>query len=322
MQWYPWLNKYYQRVILAYQEKKCHHALLFKSNPNNGLEVLLYAISRWLICQNRKGIKSCSICKNCKLMKSNNHPDYFRLKLDGNSCSIGVEQVRNIINILYNYSHQHGSQVISLENVDYFTQEAMHVLLKTIEDPPDNTYFLLYCYNKNSLLSTLLSRCYYWFISTPSEEEGMVWLNNQIKIKKRIMMSVALKLYDGSPIAAQKLLESDNWNVRIKLCNVLFNSIYKCKFIDLFPLLNCCKEYDTLNWFLSLLIDTIKWKLNMKCFLVNIDQIELINYIASVWSLEKLCVQCKQWTNCIHNLNKTNNINKELILINQLLHCE
>ena len=76
MKWYPWLRPDFEQLVASYQSGRGHHALLIHALPGMGEDALIYAISRFLLCQTPEGHKSCGHCRGCQLMQAGTHPDY------------------------------------------------------------------------------------------------------------------------------------------------------------------------------------------------------------------------------------------------------
>lgn len=51
MKWYPWLRPHFEQLIGSYQVGRGHHALLIQALPGMGDDALIYAITRFLMCQ-------------------------------------------------------------------------------------------------------------------------------------------------------------------------------------------------------------------------------------------------------------------------------
>ncbi len=99
-----------------------------------GDEALCYALSRYLLCQQPEGHKSCGHCRGCQLMQAGTHPDYYTLTPDKGKSSLGVDAVREVSEKLYEHSRLGGAKV---------TDAAANALLKTLEEPPEQTWFFL-----------------------------------------------------------------------------------------------------------------------------------------------------------------------------------
>lgn len=96
MNWYPWLNQPYRQVIGQHQENRAHHALLIQAMAGMGDEALVWGMSRWLMCQQRDGLKSCGQCHGCQLMQANTHPDWYRLEAEKGKSTLGIDAVRQV----------------------------------------------------------------------------------------------------------------------------------------------------------------------------------------------------------------------------------
>ncbi|MCJ7740552.1 hypothetical protein MUP32_04535 [Candidatus Microgenomates bacterium] len=75
------------------------------------------------------------------------------------SPSIGIEEVRNIQKIFIVKPYGEKNRLVILREMEKATIEAQNALLKILEEPPNDTYLLLTCGNKENLLPTILSRC-------------------------------------------------------------------------------------------------------------------------------------------------------------------
>ena len=63
MRWYPWLRPDFEKLVASYQAGRGHHALLIQALPGMGDDALIYALSRYLLCQQPQGHKSCGHCR-------------------------------------------------------------------------------------------------------------------------------------------------------------------------------------------------------------------------------------------------------------------
>lgn len=323
MEWYPWLNITYRRIIAHYQKGQGHHALLLHSKKDNGKDSLIYALSRWLICHQPYGIKSCGICRSCQLMKAGNHPDYYQYKLKKGQQSLGIDSIRIIINNIQYRAHQGGVKVVCFTHSERLTEQAANALLKTLEEPPAQTYFILECQEPSYLLPTILSRCLCWSLPLPTEKLGLRWLQQQVDCGESRKLRSALRLCGGSPLAAQDLLQPARWQERLSLCIAITKVIESGDFLVLLPLLNRDSDDEPLYWLISLLIDALKWKQGVQQnYLVNIDQIDLVITLATRWSTMALHQQLQHWLAYRYQWQKVNGINQELLLTYYLLSCE
>ena len=142
MRLYPWLTPYFDRISTAFAQGYGHHALLFKADTGLGAEQLIRMIAHRLICQSPENGAPCEICHSCHLFQAGNHPDFHLLAPIENK-DIGVDQVREINEKVNQHAQQNGNKVVFVQEAERLTENAVNALLKTLEEPRPNTYFLL-----------------------------------------------------------------------------------------------------------------------------------------------------------------------------------
>jgi len=87
------------------------------------------------------------------------HPDLFHLRPTGKARIITVEKTRELISIINRTSNQGGCKVAIIHEADRMRKEAANAFLKTLEEPPADTFILLTTSRPYSLLATIRSRC-------------------------------------------------------------------------------------------------------------------------------------------------------------------
>lgn len=321
MNWYPWLNAPYRHLLEQYITGRGHHALLLHAAPGNGDSALFYALSRWLMCQHPQGEKSCGKCHNCRLMLAGNHPDYYVLMPEKEKSSLGIDAVRQVIESLYSHAQQGGAKVVWLPQAEALTEAAANALLKTLEEPPAKTYFLLGCTDPTRLLTTLRSRCFYWHLANPDEPLGLQWLSRQSQGEHRAHLT-ALRLHAGAPLAAEQLLRPEQWQQRTELCERLGAALLQSDLLSLLPVLNSDAVAVKLHWLCTLLVDAMKWQQQAASYLLNQDQQPLVQQLAASLDRRLLPKITQQWLNCRHQLLSITGINRELLLTEMLLNWE
>jgi hypothetical protein len=141
MKWYPWLRPHFEQLIGSYQAGRGHHALLIQALPGMGDDALIYAITRFLMCQQPEGHKSCGKCRGCQLMQAGTHPDYYTLEPEKGKSALGIDAVREVSEKLYEHARLGGAKVVWLKDATLLTEAAANALLKTLEEPPEKTWF-------------------------------------------------------------------------------------------------------------------------------------------------------------------------------------
>ncbi|PHM45945.1 DNA polymerase III subunit delta' [Xenorhabdus mauleonii] len=322
MNWYPWLNHAYRQLVESHQQGRGHHAILLHAHEGTGAKALSYGLSRWLMCQNKQGMKSCGECHGCHLMLAGTHSDWHVLAPEKGKHIIGVDAVRHISERLYEYSQQGGAKIVWVPSAESLTDAASNALLKTLEEPPKNTYFLLQCQHPANLLATMRSRCFYYFLPVPETSIGLYWLQNKLPNVAPSDALTALKLSQGAPLAAEQLLQTEKWQQRNALCQAIAQALHKCDTLSLLPLLNRDDAPQFLFWLISLLSDAVKWRQQAQNYCVNQDQQALIQHLAFSQNVETLLSTVDDWVLCRHQLLSVVGINRELLLTEHLLKWE
>ena len=321
MEWYPWLNGPYRQLIEGYQEGRAHHAVLLHALPGMGRESLVYALSRRMLCQNPEGMKSCGECHSCKLMMAGTHPDWYALSPEKGKQTLGVDAIRSVLENLYQRSRQGGAKLVWIENSEQLTEAAANALLKTLEEPPDATYFLLGCHEPTRLLATLRSRCLYLYLPTPDEAQSVAWLNKRHPASAQALQT-ALRLQAGAPLAAEHLLQEETVRQRSALCQALTNAVAPRAFYSLLPQLNHEDAPERIHWLSLLLLDALKIQRGAASARVNLDQDELITLLANQLTSAELDAVLSRWLRCRHQLLTVTGVNRELLLADVLLEWE
>ncbi len=87
------------------------------------------------------------------------NPDFLYIDLEEKKKNISIEQIRNAKEFCSLSPQQGERKVVLINNVELMSIAAANSLLKILEEPLDNRYFILITENKNKLLPTILSRC-------------------------------------------------------------------------------------------------------------------------------------------------------------------
>lgn len=321
---YPWLSIMYNQILQSYFFNRGHHAVVVYGSQDYGEHTLIENVARWLICTDKQELQYCGVCHNCILMHEKCHPDYYQLDVTCDTQVIGVDVVKNCIDVICSSTQCSFVKVVFIKNLEYLTKQAVNMLLKTIEEPPINTFFFLSTRNYIKIPTTLLSRCIKWVVLPPTESEGLAWLKNKQKTIDILSAQTALRLSNQSPIEAEFMFRFSYWKNRIELCKMINDVIINKNFLELLPLLfNNKQKYDLkpLFWLISILIDALKWQQKVnKEFLINLDQLNLIEKISKRWDILSLNDQAKQWLIVFNYFQKMNNINYELLLVCRLLN--
>lgn len=201
-----------------------HHALLITGPEGIGKSRFADAMAARLLCESPKGIHACGICSGCHWLAGGNHPDYRKVELESDeepaegeeeasvkpakttkagkpkkpSTQIKIDQIRALEDFIYVGSHRNGRRVVIVEPAEALNPAAANALLKVLEEPPPNVYFLMVSSNWRRLLPTLRSRCRRIDLPLPETAVAVKWLKEQQLPKPELALSLA----GGAPLKA------------------------------------------------------------------------------------------------------------------------
>lgn len=200
---YPWQQGAWEQ--LQQMRGRLPHAILFHGAAGTGKTGFIEAFAQALLCENvRADGHGCGECASCGWFVQHNHPDYRRVRpealedepvaaegeegADGDkkakasktpSKEIKIEQVRALADFMNISTHRQGLRVVVLYPAEALNMPASNALLKTLEEPPPGTVFLLASNSLDRLLPTILSRCRKFALPMPSHDEALGWLREQ-----------------------------------------------------------------------------------------------------------------------------------------------
>lgn len=153
---YPWLRDPWLQVVNSAQQQRLAHAYYMQHAPERGSEQFLVTLAQFLLCQ-QPAKSACGHCKSCLLFKAGTHPDLWQIDATEAS-SIGIDQVRQLQQKLTQTANQGGARVAIIRPADKLTEQAANAILKILEEPPADMFWLLAVEHAAHLLPTLKSR--------------------------------------------------------------------------------------------------------------------------------------------------------------------
>jgi DNA polymerase III delta' subunit len=140
------------------------HAYLFSGPPGAPLLDAAIALAMALSCQRTPG-EGCDadpdeMCDACAKIASGIHPDVVTLVREGAAQIVPIESVRNQVIARVGFPPHEGKvRVFIVEEATALAPPAANALLKTLEEPPSRTLFVLCTTAPDQLLPTIRSRC-------------------------------------------------------------------------------------------------------------------------------------------------------------------
>lgn len=137
-------------------KNKLSHAYLFCGQGARE-QALLLAMA--VNCRQATDGEPCKICNCCQRIRDGNFADLVIIEPDNNH--IRIEQLKKMQAQANLRSYEGGSKVFIIDEADKMKDEAANSLLKILEEPPEDTIFILCARQVQGILPTIISRCQY-----------------------------------------------------------------------------------------------------------------------------------------------------------------
>ena len=142
-------------------EKNFPHAVLFAGVEGIGKRKVAEICAASLICENPIDGEPCGTCESCKLMAAKSHPDFYVVEPEETKTArnIKIGQIRDLQREAFLRPIQADRRVVIIDGAEFMNKAAANCILKTLEEPPSQTIFILLTANRAGLLLTIRSRC-------------------------------------------------------------------------------------------------------------------------------------------------------------------
>jgi len=320
---YPWIGSLYKKIIDQYRKGYKNKSIVVNSMIGTACSILIWNISKWILCEKKNNIYSCNKCFSCTLMRLKNHPDFYFIDLKKEKSNSYIEKAIDLVKkIISNTSHQSSAKIIFFSNSNNIPISFINFLLKIVEDSCSNTFLFIKNYFSDMLPTVFIGRCitYNLFFSV-QDKKIILWLQKETNSSLKLCM-VMLKLSSGSPLVAFHMLKSTVLKKRELFYKQFYSCLRKKNFFLLFPFFEELNFNLIILWIYSILIDSIKIKYLDESYIINLDQKLLILKISFKFSFKKLNLSVYSWFKCRFNLINIIGIDKNVLITNELLKFE
>ena len=155
----------------AYRTGKFHHALILSGTRGIGKATLAFRLAHHLLANPRPAEAPSTLARPdtastlFRLMAQGAHPSLLHLTRPaadrgaGFKSAVTVDEIRRVGRFLSMTSHEGGYRVVIVDAADDMNRNAANALLKSLEEPPPRTLFLLVVHSIGRMLPTIRSRC-------------------------------------------------------------------------------------------------------------------------------------------------------------------
>lgn len=275
---YPFLTKYFTSGV---NNNRIAHCILFYGSDIEAQYDLALEIARMLNCTGDHS-QTCQ-CLNCRWIRENKHPAVLTISKvdnkpsdDNSKTVISIDQARMIKNDLLVSSEYHRVLIfcdrdkdgnVAGLNQQNFQADSANALLKTFEEPPENTTFFFLTKDKSDMITTVVSRAQCFYVPSMKNEDkdfslvkdamdGYLELerNEVLDFNDKILELV--KTYD----AEQIFIQMQNYIASLLQANIE-NMSLKVKLITDLKAIEKAKQENKLNMNIQTIIETLSFNM-------------------------------------------------------------
>ena len=156
---------FFNEIIELYNNGKMPNKILLSGKKGSGKSTFAYHLVNFFLSKDEElkydliKNKINSENKSYKLLQNNSHPNFYLIDLLAEKKNIDVAQIRGMISYTNKSTFNNQDRFIVIDNVEYLNKNSINALLKIIEEPNENIYFILINNSEKNMLPTLKSRC-------------------------------------------------------------------------------------------------------------------------------------------------------------------
>ncbi|MDQ3630544.1 MAG: DNA polymerase III subunit gamma/tau, partial [Actinomycetota bacterium] len=160
----------------AVEQEKVHHAYLFVGSRGTGKTSMAKILAACLNCSGTPEdprppgptVAPCGTCDSCRSIQSANSLDVIEMDAASNN---SVDDIRELRDSVQFAPVSGGYKVYILDEAHMLSSQAWNAFLKTLEEPPPSTIFVLATTEASKVLATVVDRCHRFDFSRPTVEQ-------------------------------------------------------------------------------------------------------------------------------------------------------
>ena len=157
-------NSEFKELVALYKKKKLPQKILLSGQKGSGKCTLAYHLTNFILSEDEDfeyDLKNYTINDNnrsYRLIQNKSNPNFRLIDVILEKKTIDILQIKDLILSLQKSSFNSKPRIILIDNIECLNHNSINALLKILEEPLGNTFFIL-IHNNKRILSTLKSRC-------------------------------------------------------------------------------------------------------------------------------------------------------------------
>jgi len=172
----------------AVEKGRVHHAYLFVGSRGTGKTSMAKILARSLNCVHGPTLTPCGECEPCVTIAAGTSLDVIEMDAASNRSVDDIRELRDRVG----FAPAAGRwKVYILDEAHMLTKEAWNAFLKTLEEPPPNTAFVLATTEPQKVMATIVDRCQRFDFQRPSLEQIA-------EVVRRVSKAEGIEIEDGA----------------------------------------------------------------------------------------------------------------------------
>ena len=285
------LDKYFNQFKDLYKSKKLPNKILLSGPKGTGKSTLSYHLINYIFSlheENPYKTKDFMINdenQSFRLIQQNVNPNFTLLDVTPEKKNIDIKQVRQLITNMTKTSLNTKPRFVLIDNIEFLNLNSINALLKILEEPSENTYFIL-INNCIKILSTLKSRCLEFKITLSNLEslnvaKKLIDTNIDEQINKDLINYYFTpgKIYNLIKFSNEFDIDIKNLGLKDLIYLIIDQRYYKkdssiryliFELIEFYLRYNLNSKFSTYNYFVRKIENLKKFNLDQESFFLEL----------------------------------------------------